>query len=268
MKAITIFTPTYNVAETLADTVRSVRDQHQRREMEVEYFVLDGGSTDSTVEVAESLGLRMIARRPGSTLTEALDLGMKHAAGEVATMVPAGDRLVPGSLDALADVPSGTELVIGAVRWIGPSGEDLGTLRPWPSWLGARAHAALGWNHLPPMCTFLSPAAYVRLGGYDMDFEIGADYELATRALAGGLRTVRIPRVLAEYDRDGTNLSVRDPEKREQETAVVQQRFAPRNRLVRGAMRAGVSSWVHAANPTWALHNRRGTGRRIAVPAQ
>src|SRR5690606_33372967 len=99
---ITIVTPNFNGAATLRATIESVLGQSYPN---LEYIVMDGGSTDGSVgiirEYADRLAHWTSERDRGQS--DALNRAFARATGELWTFVNSDDRLAPGALRALAD---------------------------------------------------------------------------------------------------------------------------------------------------------------------
>jgi glycosyltransferase involved in cell wall biosynthesis len=95
--SITIVTPCLNGAATLPAALASVRDQAYPGT--VEHLVIDGGSTDGTLEILESApGVRYISE-PDRGLSDAVNKGIRMASGEVIGWLNADDVYMPGALE-------------------------------------------------------------------------------------------------------------------------------------------------------------------------
>src|SRR5258705_13890062 len=79
---LTIITPSFNQASSLEATIRSVLDQGYEN---LEYFVVDGGSSDGSVEVIERYADRLAwwTSEPDHGQTDALNKGLRRATGEI-----------------------------------------------------------------------------------------------------------------------------------------------------------------------------------------
>ena len=99
--SISIITPSYNQASFLDETMRSVLDQ---RYPNLEYFVIDGGSTDHSADVirryADRLAYWVSERDKGQT--DALNKGFTRATGDVVGYLNSDDLLEPGALAIVA----------------------------------------------------------------------------------------------------------------------------------------------------------------------
>lgn len=182
---ISIVTVTYNGAQTIADTLRSVLMQTHR---DVEYWVIDGASTDDTLDVIRAWEPRFEGRlhvisEPDNGLYDAMNKGIAHCTGDVIGILNSDDFLT--SPDVLARVAEAfnADRALGAlygdVHYVRPSRLDRcvryysGRLyRPWMA----------PYGYMPP-----HPSLYVRsevyktYGTYLPQFRISADYEFITR---------------------------------------------------------------------------------------
>ena len=87
-----IITVTYNAGKVLEDTIQSVIFQTYRN---VEYIIVDGGSTDHTLEVANKYRDRIskIVSEPDKGLYDAMNKGIRLATGDYLCFLNAGDEL-------------------------------------------------------------------------------------------------------------------------------------------------------------------------------
>lgn len=113
---ITIVTPSYNQAAYLEETIRSVLLQAYP---DLEYFIIDGGSTDESADIIaryeEYLAGWVSERDDGQS--HALNKGFAQATGQVLAYLNSDDRYQPGALHAVADsFRQGSEWVVGQVR--------------------------------------------------------------------------------------------------------------------------------------------------------
>lgn len=96
-----IVTPSYNQAGFIERTIRSVLDQ--RGDFELEYLVIDGGSTDGTQEILERYRGRLSwISEPDAGQVDAIGKGFTRASGEVLAWLNSDDAYLPGALDAVA----------------------------------------------------------------------------------------------------------------------------------------------------------------------
>ena len=92
MKSVSIIIPTYNEVKNIANCLNSIFIQDFPDEL-LEVLVLDGGSTDKTVEIAEKMGAKVI-NNPFKTEERGRSIGFKKAKGEIIGTIDA-DNLIP-----------------------------------------------------------------------------------------------------------------------------------------------------------------------------
>ena len=100
---ISVVTPSYNQADTLESTIRSVLDQGYP---DIEYIVMDGGSTDASVDILRKFDSKFAfwqSKQDGGQ-SAGINLGMARATGDIACWLNSDDRWVPGTLNRIATV--------------------------------------------------------------------------------------------------------------------------------------------------------------------
>lgn len=112
---ISIVTPSLNQAAFIEQTIQSVLDAGYPN---LEYIIVDGGSTDGSVEIIQRYRHRLAwwVSEPDSGQSEAINKGFGHATGIIGGWVCADDLLLPGALHAVAAAYS---LKPNAAAWYG-----------------------------------------------------------------------------------------------------------------------------------------------------
>ena len=88
---ISVITVVYNGEEHIGRTIESVLAQTYK---EVEYIIIDGKSTDGTLEVIGSYnGIHKIVSEPDKGLYDAMNKGLKAASGEYVWFLNSGDQI-------------------------------------------------------------------------------------------------------------------------------------------------------------------------------
>ena len=231
---VTLITVCFNSAATLSTAIDSVLSQ---KGVDVEYIVVDGGSSDGTVEIIKEYAEKTLNSQlltPNFTfrwlsesdqgMYDAINKGIKMATGDVVGILNADDVLA--SDDTLAHIvsafntdscaltpdPSRVDAVYADIRFV-REGETVEALR------GAkivRYCSAKRWR--PWMFRFAAmvphPSFYVRrecferLGGYSLDYRICADFELELRyLLLAKLRAAYLPECVVVMRMGGMSTS-------------------------------------------------------------
>lgn len=202
---ISIITVCYNSADTIGDTLLSVRKQTYRN---IEHIIVDGGSKDDTLAIvaAEVIPSHKLLSEKDKGIYDAMNKGIALATGDVIGFINADD-FYPTS-DVLATVAaafefSGADSCYGDLCYV-QQGDVSKTVRYWRSAPFAPGLFGRGW--CPPHPTFfVRREVYERLGGFDLSFKIAADAELMARFLERGcISSHYIPQVLVHMRMGGT----------------------------------------------------------------
>lgn len=194
---ITIITIVYNNRETIADAIESVLAQTYP---DIEYIVVDGQSTDGTVEIVKSYGSKITTfiSEKDSGLYDAINKGIKLATGDVVGLLHSDDTFnTQDALKAVAEAfrNNRTDSVYADLVYVDREKPER-VIRNWKSGSYERSNFLHGW--MPPHPTFyVKREVYERLGLYNIKFTSAADYELMLRYLyKQGISTCYVPEVL------------------------------------------------------------------------
>lgn len=182
MLRISIITPTFNSAATLANTLRSVAVQSLPA---YEHLVIDGGSTDQTLEVAAGFPhVTEIVSEPDEGLYDAMNKGVRRACGDVIGILNSDDfyrhERVLQHVAALMQ-SSGADALYADLEYVDPIHAEK-VVRYWRSGAFDLGNFDCGW--MPPHPTFfVRREVYERFGVYDTRLRLSADYELMLRFL-------------------------------------------------------------------------------------
>jgi len=194
---ISVITAVFNRATTLDEAMRSVGAQTWPN---VEHIVIDGGSTDGSLDVLAEhrKNIAQMVSEPDEGLYDALNKGILRATGDVVGFMHADDAYAsPQALErvaaAFADPAVGA--VYGDLVYVNK--DDVSrVVRYWRAGEFRRSRLPHGW--MPPHPTFyVRREHYQRLGGFNTRFRIAADYENMLRMLwSGDVNAAYIPEVL------------------------------------------------------------------------
>jgi glycosyltransferase involved in cell wall biosynthesis len=180
---ISIITVVYNGAATIASAVASVLAQDHP---DVEYIVIDGGSKDATVEILKSYGdkIAVLVSEPDKGIYDAMNKGVARATGDVVGILNADDYYADSQvLSAVARhiQAAGTDALIGDLTFVKPERLDR-VVR----YYGSKNFGLHRFERgdMPPHPTFfVKRAVYERLGNFDTQYRMCADYDLMLRFL-------------------------------------------------------------------------------------
>lgn len=206
---ISIITATYNSAATLQDTLNSVRSQDYAP---VEHLVIDGLSTDATLEIARSFPhVAKIISEKDKGIYDAMNKGIALATGEVVGILNSDDfymdeRVLSRVMKAFED-PT-VDAVYGDLQYVKATQTDKVT-RNWKAGKNSPRKFYFGW--MPPHPSFfVRRRVYEQVGVFNTTLRSAADYELMLRVLLRHrMKAVYIPEVLVRMRQGGmSNASI------------------------------------------------------------
>ena len=186
---ISLVTPSFNQVQYIGRTIDSVLAQ--RGDFELEYRVIDGGSTDGTLDVLAGYGPRLTwVSEPDRGQVDAINKGLGAATGDVVGWLNSDDVLLPGALAQVAAAFAAhpeREWMHGRCVIID---EHDRTVRRWVSaykHYRARRHTfenLLTENYISQMTAFWRRSAHADIGYLDPSFRFAFDYDLFVRLAA------------------------------------------------------------------------------------
>ncbi len=194
---VSIVTPSFNQARFLEATIRSVLEQDYPR---IEYILVDGGSTDGSVDIihrySERLAWWVSERDKGQT--DAINKGFARANGEILAWLNSDDTYQPGAVaEAVAFLRGRPEvgLVYGDANFIDENGELIGRF---PAAQTDYRRLRRGYVHIPQQASFWRADLWKKVAPLDPSFYFAMDYDLWVRIAA--LAPVRYtPRTWANF---------------------------------------------------------------------
>jgi glycosyltransferase involved in cell wall biosynthesis len=180
--SFSIVTPCLNAEATIAETLRSVRDQGYDA---LEHVVVDGGSTDATMDIVRAAGdhVRWISE-PDRGLSDAMNKGIAMARNDVVGWLNADDVYLPGALQRVAEGFAGRPDALwatGRCLIIDADGNEIrrgvtrykdALLRRWSFPL------FLTHNFVSSPATFVRREAFDLVGNFEERFRYSMDYDV------------------------------------------------------------------------------------------
>lgn len=178
--------PARNAAATIGSTLSAIRHGPG---VEMDVVVVDGESTDETAGIAAAMGARVM-RRPPQGIYDAVNYGLRIAAGEWLTYINADDVLYADVLAARLENAARHDVAYGPVDFIDQAGRQL------HRWHSARPDHLLcvyraGMSPLLQQGTLFRRAVFERLQGFDVRWRLVADADFWFRALEQGFHFQR-----------------------------------------------------------------------------
>ena len=183
---ISLVTPSYNQAQFIGRTIDSVLAQSG--DFELDYRVIDGGSTDGTLDILRGYGDRLSwISEPDRGQVDAINKGLRSARGDIVGWLNSDDVLLPGALGRVAEAFSAhpeAEWVHGRCKIIDEHDTEV---RRWVSaykHYRSRHHSLenfLTENYVSQMTVFWRRAVQDEIGFLDPEIKYAFDYDLILR---------------------------------------------------------------------------------------
>lgn len=194
---LSIVTVTWNCIATLERTLRSVQ---AIKTDEMEYIIVDGASTDGTLEVARAYGdmVDILLSEPDSGIYNAMNKGVSLARGDYVLFINGDDELIAGAfptvMEALrekkADVVCATT-VVGCEN----SPDEVLVAKPWQLYF---------FNSIPHPSAFSARNLLLKYP-FCEELRIASDYDFFLRVFLGGHRYHVLPVLTALHHRGGAS---------------------------------------------------------------
>jgi glycosyltransferase involved in cell wall biosynthesis len=229
-----VITPSLNQGRYLERTIRSVLDQGYP---DIEYIVVDGGSTDDSVEILRRYDDRIAywISEPDRGQTDAINKGLARATGEVVAYINSDDYYLPGAFDAALPLfaDSAVDWVVGTCRFLYPDGTVETVWEPQLPERGRPHWIVEEWS-VPQSSSFWRRKVFAEVGLFREDFHYVFDTEFELRLALSGIMPTIVDRELAiRYLHDEAKSADRAPFEREAQRMVriLWRRLTPRERV-------------------------------------
>jgi glycosyltransferase involved in cell wall biosynthesis len=180
---VSIVTPSFNQAAYLEATIQSVLAQDYPR---LEYIVIDGGSTDGSLEIIRRYAGRLAhwSSEPDSGQTDAINKGFARARGEILAWLNSDDLYHPAAVrEAVEFLERHPEIgmVYGDVDYLDEGGVVVGRF---PARQTSLPRLRRGYVHIPQQAAFFRASLWRLVGPLDPSFYFAMDYDLWVRIAA------------------------------------------------------------------------------------
>jgi len=194
---ISIITSVYNNKQTIKDAIHSVLNQTYEN---VEYIIVDGGSSDGTIDIIKSYGNKIskFISESDKGIYDGLNKGISLATGDIVAFLHSDDIYASDDIiQKVVDKFISDNLLDGVYGDLvyTPKNDTTKILRYWKSKDFDKSLLAKGWMPAHPTL-FLKRDVYEKYGKFDLDFKIAGDYDFMLRVLSAGIKVKYIPEVL------------------------------------------------------------------------
>lgn len=198
---VSVITPSFNQAPFLADTIQSVLVQTYPN---IEYIVIDGGSTDGSVDIIQCYADRLAhwVSEPDRGQAHAINKGLAVARGDIIGWLNSDDVYFPDTVDTavetFADSPL-VDVVYGRLVRIDAAGA------PIPTPLLPKDRLTLGRDNAIGECIVNQPGSFwrrevmERVGYINEDLQYALDHEYWIRMVLAGAQFRRLDCVMAQF---------------------------------------------------------------------
>lgn len=209
----TVVTITYNEEKNIEKTMQSVLGQDYK---DVEYLILDGGSSDGTVKIAEKLAEESerdvrIYSETDFGIYNAMNRGITRASGDYVIFMNAGDSFCNHTV--LSDMAekirkNGKAIYYGkAYLTSNGRGREIRDL----SKMGNSMYEVLIKGWMPVHQSIAAPTSVLREQYFNEKFKIRADYDWILRCYRAGIKFINLDFAVCRYDCDGfSSTTVKD----------------------------------------------------------
>jgi glycosyltransferase involved in cell wall biosynthesis len=180
---VSIVTPSFNQVDFLEETILSVLEQDYEN---IEYIVVDGGSTDGSVDLIKKYAPRITSWISESDLgqTDAINKGFSMARGDILAWLNSDDTYRPGAVSEavgfLKDHPE-VGMIYGKAYYMDEQGTPVAR---YPAGLTSYQGLRRGINTIPQQTMFFRSKLWGMVGPLDPTFFYAMDYDLWVRIAA------------------------------------------------------------------------------------
>jgi len=209
---VSIVTITYNSEKTIEETIESVLSQSYKN---IEYIVVDGNSSDSTVEIVNQYRdkISRFISEPDNGIYDAMNKGLKLATGDIIAILNSDDvyfnnKVIEEVIERFQELK--VDALYGDLYYVEEN--DLSKVsRHWKSSPFKLGSFRKGWHPAHPTF-FVKRYIYIKYGYFDTSMKVSADFELMLRLLEKhSISSSYFPKVLVKMRLGGeSNSSIKN----------------------------------------------------------
>ena len=172
---LTVVTPALNSAASIRDCIESVGLQDYPH---IEHVVIDGGSTDGTLDIVRSYGVSYVSE-PDAGIYDAFNKGVRAAAGDIVHILNSDDAYAgPDSVSCVMSLMAerGLQLCHGYAEQVTQDGRPFRRIGK-----DVTRRQLLAKMRVAHPATFVAKSVYAKYGDYSVGFKVAADHDFLLR---------------------------------------------------------------------------------------
>lgn len=179
---VSIITVAYNADKYILDTISSVKNQTYKN---IEYIIVDGGSSDNTLEIIKSNldFINIYISESDNGLYDAMNKGLRLAKGDIIGFLNSDDVFFDNNVveNIVANFDKNTDSIFADVVFV--ENDNLNRITRYYSGENFKVeHFKFG--HMPPHPSFYARRdVYLKVGDFKLNYKISADFDYLLRAL-------------------------------------------------------------------------------------
>ena len=207
---LSVITIAFNSEKTLERTIKTVLDQKYEN---LEYIIIDGGSTDGTQEIIKKYDkvLGFWCSEPDKGISDAFNKGIKAATGDLIWIINSDDGLMQGAVNALMKQYS-PEIDVYRGKTVLRGEQITQDLEYEPS----MRISIVGISNVNHPSTIISKKAYEKFGLYDVNCRYYMDLDMLYRMFSSGAKLCYVEYPLAYFTWGGTTSKVFTKKRKEE----------------------------------------------------
>ena len=176
-----IITASFNSSKTISGCLTSIFNQTYP---DIEYIIIDGGSTDNSIEKINSVPNRVtkLISEPDNGIFDAMNKGIKNSNGDIIGLLHSDDELASDTIIEEVNnkfLQTSADIVYGDLNYVSHRDTNI-IVRHWKSNPFDRSLIKKGWMPAHP-AMFVRRDIFMKYGLYDLQYKVSSDYDLIMR---------------------------------------------------------------------------------------
>jgi len=192
---VSVITIAFNEKENIGYTLSSVKEQSYD---DIEYIIVDGGSTDGTLEVIKeySAVVDVLISEKDAGIYDAMNKGLRRATGDYVVFMNAGDEFYDRhTVEMVLKNGDNADIIFGETKLIDESRKVIGDRK-------LKAPKTFTWKSFRFGMSICHQAIYIKrsiLSDYDLSYRLSSDIDWVIRAAKNASTTKNCGQYVAKY---------------------------------------------------------------------